>query len=95
MMCDCVNVEIGSYANSVYMVYPFNGKWVDIDRCIADEILWLWAQGIRTEASCCGHNKVEPWIGVLPEYANQMRLLGYKEYPYCSVEPPSFYPKSV
>ncbi|ORU96128.1 hypothetical protein AWB94_31180 [Mycolicibacterium canariasense] len=31
---------------------------VPVDACIADTILALWAEGVETIGSCCGHNGV-------------------------------------
>lgn len=31
--------------------------WIELDRCIADEILWLNGQGVRTYNCCCGHDE--------------------------------------
>ncbi|MFW5962732.1 MAG: hypothetical protein ACOCQR_03855, partial [bacterium] len=47
--------ECGTYECSVPM--PIKGRMVDIDLCIADIVAALNANGIKTEASCCGHNK--------------------------------------
>lgn len=55
-MCRCKNIEMGSFDNQIRLITP-EGKNVGIDRCIAEEIKELWKSGIRTIASCCGHNK--------------------------------------
>lgn len=49
-MCNCVNVKMGSYDNQVELVTPkfmlsplgdCSFKKISVDRCIADEIMWL------------------------------------------------------
>lgn len=35
---------------------------VPVDPCIATTIQWLWASGIHTLGSCCGHNKRPPSV---------------------------------
>lgn len=37
-----------------------NGPTIAIDRCIADVVQALWAEGLTTLGSCCGHGKVAP-----------------------------------
>jgi len=54
-----------------------NGGWVSIDICICQEMAELWAMGIKTLNSCCGHNKVLPSVIVEPEDAKRMEELGY------------------
>lgn len=44
----------GSYECQVPM--PLNGRLQSIDYCIADIVAALNAAGIKTLASCCGHN---------------------------------------
>lgn len=47
---------MGSYECQVPMA--IRGKRQDIDFCIADIVAALNAAGIITEASCCGHGKM-------------------------------------
>ena len=83
-MCDCVNVEMGSYNNQVELPRPghmpstrgFTSVWVDA--CLKDEILYLWSLGITTTGCCCGHNKVEGYIGVSDSDIHKMKEMGYK-----------------
>ena len=44
------------------LTYPFTGKKVCIDACIANTISTLWNKGIRTGGSCCGHNHDNPSV---------------------------------
>lgn len=89
-MCQCVNVEIGSYANQTELATPdhMRGKQIDclairdttcIDCCLSEEIQSLWAQGITTLGCCCGHNKLPGYIQVLESDAGRMRALGYEQ----------------
>lgn len=89
-MCQCIDVEVGSYKNQQLFLTPYNSL-IGIDRCLVFEIVHLWLFGIQTTLSCCGHNKVASIISVVPRHADRMRELGYKEF-----EPPhlaSFHPK--
>ena len=104
-MCNCINVEIGSYSNQEIVERPSFLKGVNlnesdkigIDKCLLEEIKYLWSQEIRTTGCCCGHNKVQPYIGVIQVDIQKMIDLGYKVkknsmYPKSRS---SFYPKSV
>lgn len=73
---------MGSYSNTETVVTPWNysngrPKWVAIDRCVLKEVQWLWANGVRTLESCCGHGQVDGYIAVYPEYIRRMHELGY------------------
>lgn len=50
---------------------------VMIDRCIVDEIKFLWSKGIRTYGSCCGHGKMVPMVNVHEDDMPVMLELGY------------------
>jgi len=54
--CNCNNVYFGTYQNQETLEVPGRKKRVGIDRCIIKEIIGLWAKGITTIESCCGHN---------------------------------------
>lgn len=79
-MCHCNNIEIGSYKNQIMIPNWWNGKLVCIDRCLLDEILYLWRNSIITTSCCCGHNKKQPYICVKDLFHNNMKLLGYKYF---------------
>lgn len=67
--------------------FGFTRVPIDVDRCIALEVLDLWAAGVRTTLSCCGHGRgVARVISVVPEHATAMRDLGYTSAP----DPPGF-----
>lgn len=79
MKCDCIDIEMGSYDNQIEVKAP---EWssrntICLDTCIADEVQGLWKKGIITTGSCCGHNKVDPMINVIPEMHKRMVYLGY------------------
>lgn len=78
-MCNCKNIQIGSYDNQVTVRAPdwSNHHWISIDTCIVDEIKNLWTLGIKTTGCCCGHNKVKPYINVEPQYHDIMMRIGY------------------
>jgi hypothetical protein len=90
IMCNCVNVEMGSYDNQIVVPAPFwmvsrDGDhirdFIGIDKCLYDEIVALWQIGVTTVESCCGHNVpgVEAYIAVLPKNIDKMIELGYKK----------------
>lgn len=93
--CACVNVGMGTYENQVplHPPFPVRGGVVGIDRCIADEIQALWALGIETCNSCCGHNTVLPMIIVAEADEARMEALDYSDWRHNDAR--MFYPKSV
>lgn len=98
IMCNCKNIEIGSYDNQVELKAP---EWsskdtICVDTCLKDEILELWSIGIRTTGCCCGHNKIEGFIGVFDEDIPKMKELGYQvQYNSCRPkDEDSFKPKT-
>lgn len=97
-MCDCKDVEMGSYSNSYSIQKPFGRKnYVNIDKCLMREVLDLWEMGIETTGCCCGHNKVEGYIGVEDEFIPKMKELGYEVH-HNACRPndeDSFKPKSL
>lgn len=88
--CDCNPNEdyYGTFKTTVSVLYPFpiyikgvdypQYKFVSIDKCILPEILYLWDQGIETDACCCGHNHIKGNIMVKDNSIKKMELLGYK-----------------
>lgn len=83
-MCDCVDVEPGTYSNSVSLPTPWRystgcPKLATIDRCLQEEIKGLWARGIRTLECCCGHGRNQGYIAVYDDYINAMLTLGYEQ----------------
>lgn len=51
---------------------------IKVDKCIAKEIQWLNARGIRTESCCCGHGKILPEAIIKPSTILKAQQLGYK-----------------
>jgi hypothetical protein len=87
MRCSCVDIPMGSYARSVEVVGP-DGALVHCDACMVPELSDLWRRGIRTIASCCGHNRVLGFVAVRAEHDAQMVALGYyrcSDQPHCFV----------
>ncbi len=95
MGCRCVNVDVGSYDNQAELPAPAHIiKWAEkvdfslggerlticVDRCLVGEITRLWEIGVITTGCCCGHGKVAPYIGVIPESVSLMKLLGYSQH---------------
>ena len=50
---------------------------ITVDSEIADEIVWLNANDVRTEGSCSGHGIVKPTALIKPSSADKARELGY------------------
>ncbi len=92
--CACNNIDFQTYDNTILLGYyeimrqyrnnrakaglPENG--IDVDRCLADEIIDLWKAGIRTYGCCCGHNKIQGYINVDEEDFSKAQALGYEKY---------------
>ena len=107
--CKCVGVTMGGYENQVVVTAPPHvveyrrkcnpnlGDQVCLDRCIALEVLDLWAQGITTNGCCCGHNlgRLAPYIGVERQDIPKMEALGYEHIMDCPFPDYHFHSKSV
>lgn len=83
MKCFCENIEPASYDRQIWLHAPAhmpkdNGYCIDL--CIAQEITHLWMNGITTTGCCCGHNKLEGYIGVEERDIDKMEALGYEKY---------------
>ena len=95
MKCEDIGFGTGLCAISVNI--PFGShKAVSIDKCLLNEILYLWEQGIHTTGCCCGHKREEPYIGVRFEDIDKMKALGYKVQ-FNKLRPDdedTFYPKT-
>lgn len=108
-MCKCANVKVGSYDNYIVLDVPSNitliyniperdiRTTVSLDKCLSEEIKYLWSQGIRTTGCCCGHNVVPSYIGVIDEDIDKMKNLGYRVCfnPCRPNDEDSFTPKTV
>jgi hypothetical protein len=92
-MCKCVNIEFGTHKNAVGL-HTLHGKLVDIDKCIAREVIGLWSMGIETIESCCGHNKTCGYIAVAEADVKRMECMEFEKDTRTDV-PGCFYPKSV
>lgn len=58
--CHSYNWEIGTEPERVVPKPDWlhkQGDTVSLDACIADLVLELWDNGVRTLSSCCGHNR--------------------------------------
>ena len=109
-MCNCNNIEIGSYNNQICIDIPSHMEdyknyrlsknlkpVICIDNCILKEIQYLWNLGIKTTGCCCGHNILDGFISVVDEDIPKMKQLGY-EVRVNEIRPndeDSFYLKSV
>lgn len=53
-----------------------------VDECLAEEIQYLWSQGIKTTGCCCGHGCDLGFIQVDSDSIKKMKELGYQHYLY-------------
>ena len=95
-MCNCIDVEIGSFDNQLLLgYYPvmrqyrdnrvkagLSGDGIPVDTCIVDQVVELWKTGVRTYGCCCGHNKLPGFINVDPEDFTKALALGYEPYEF-------------
>ena len=99
-MCDCKDIEVGSYGNQIWVHAPAHmakDNGYCLDRCVAEEVMQLWMKGITTTGCCCGHNKLEGFIGVVERDIPKMKELGYEVQfnPSRPNDEDSFKPKSL
>ncbi len=109
-MCKCTIGDFNNGGNEITLNIPSNLKihynnsdrdlrqTVSVDSCMAEEIQYLWSQGIRTTGCCCGHNWMCGYIGVYFEDIPKMKALGYKPQRNLSrgldcMDEDSFFPK--
>lgn len=73
---------------------------IAIDKCLEDEIKYLWDNNVVTMGCCCGHGRRLGFIQVADGCIDKMRSMGYQNYIYESkcggVErKDAFIPKSI
>jgi hypothetical protein len=56
-----------------------DGK-LEIDKCLVEEIKYLWLSGVHTQGCCCGHGKATGFIQVERTDFSKMLELGYEWY---------------
>lgn len=83
--CQCIDVYVGSYESQVELPRPSHmpargveSPTICVDKCLEEEIKYLWSMKITTTGCCCGHNKVYGFIGVLDKDIPRMKEIGYK-----------------
>ena len=75
-------------------------KWISVDKCLIDELFYLWDLGIITTGCCCGNHKGDKkrdgYIGVEDRFIPKMKELEYKvHYNKCRPkDEDSFIPKT-
>lgn len=86
----CKEIDFGTYECAVII----NG--IQCDKCLSEEIASLNKSGIKTMASCCGHDKSAPFIQVDKDHVESMLSLGYAIIPVdeFGYGEDAFYPKS-
>ena len=55
---------------------------IQVDACLAEEIMYLWNVGIHTTGCCCGHGSHLGYIQVIDDDIEKMKELGYQNYIY-------------
>jgi hypothetical protein len=88
-MCDCISYnrpEAYQKTPSPILVPPEElalGKdTICVDACIVDQVEALWAAGVATLSTCCGHNgQFDRHVVVVPEHAVQAKsvLAGFAD----------------
>ena len=75
-------------------------KVIGFDKCLANELFYLWDLGIITTGCCCGRHKGQSgetaYIGVIDKFIPKMKKLGYKVHfnPCRPNDEDSFIPKT-
>ena len=74
--------KMGTHKCSISLEAPHwsSKEYISVDKCLKDEILYLWGRGIITGGCCCGHSILPPTIAVEEEFIPKMLELGYKKY---------------
>lgn len=73
----CKYSDIGDYKCAVTTTHGYC-----CDTCLQHELHELWAAGVITIGSCCGHGRKEPYIQVCNgESVKKMHELGYTKRP--------------
>jgi len=84
MKYPCRKSKVQEYQCQVCAKPPWESsrKLIGFDKCLTDELLYLWDKGIITTGCCCGNHKGDipghSYIGVSEEFIHLMKKLGYK-----------------
>ena len=80
----CRESIIQEYDCCVFIVprWKSSHKYICFDKCLANELFYLWDKGIITTGCCCGQHKNDvpgsDYIGVQECFIPTMKKLGYK-----------------
>ena len=91
----CPYPSTGDYTQTTTLprpkhMYPTDhADWINIDKCMVNEILSLWRGGIWTLECCCGHGRAGGYVAVHGEHREAIEALGYEP----SAEAPHVYKK--
>ena len=100
-MLPCRKSNIQEYDCCVSKKPFWRDKHICFDKCLANELFYLWDMGIITTGSCCGNHKgcngEHSYIGVKDEFIPKMKELGYKVSfnPCRPKDEDSFIPKTI
>ena len=76
---ECRKSKIQEYGCTVCSKPFFSkNKFICYDKCLTDELFYLWDLGIETTGCCCGHGIETAYIGVVPNDIEKMMSLGYQ-----------------
>lgn len=86
-MCDCRSYnrpEWGGSTDEIVVTVPKRlqapgRETVCLDLCIAPSVLALWAAGIKTFGSCCGHNGAVPRTIIVDDVESAQTALPFGE----------------
>lgn len=79
--------EMGTFENKIHIKMPDywettrKDRYFHVDPCIAPEIVYLVINGVRTIASCCGHNEASCNVAVDEKSISLMLDLRYLNDP--------------
>jgi len=102
MRFKCRKSEVQEYGCQVCKKTFFSkDRLICFDKCLTDELFYLWDMGIITTGCCCGgHKGVDremAYIGVEFKFITKMKELGYKVRfnPMRLKDEDSFIPKTL
>ena len=69
-----------------FLYDPFTSKKIEVSRCLANEIQWLWDNNITILDCDCGEREELGYIVVNEDSITKMKEMGYETYVYKDCE---------